>query len=141
MMMNIFSKQSLAFLKDKKLMIAIVAVIFIPILYAGMFLWAFWDPYASLEDIPVAVVNEDKPYEYEGELLTLGKELVDQLTDEDEFDFHIVDRQTGYQGLEDEQFYILIEIPDTFSENATTVTNDQPKQLSLNYVPNESYNF
>lgn len=122
-------------------MIAIIAVIFVPILYAGMFLWAFWDPYDRLEDIPVAIVNEDVAYLYEDELFELGDELVDKLKEEDEFDFHFVDRQVGYKGLQDEDYYILIEIPHDFSKNATTLMDDHPEKLRLRYVPNESYNF
>src|SRR5699024_3300138 len=128
-------------LKDRKLMIAIIAVIFVPLLYAGMFLWAFWDPYDRLEDIPVAIVNEDVAYSYEDELFELGDELVDKLKEEDDFDFHFVDRQVGYKGLQDEDYYILIEIPHDFSKNATTLMDDHPEKLRLRYVPNESYNF
>lgn len=136
-----FSKESLAVLKDRKLMIAITAVIFVPLLYAGMFLWAFWDPYDKLDDIPVAIVNEDVPYVYEDETFELGDELVENLKDEDAFDFHFVERQKGYQGLKNEDYYILIEIPNDFSRNATTLMDDHPEKLRLHYVPNESYNF
>src|SRR5690625_961171 len=141
MFRNLFSKESLSVLKDRKLMIAITAVIFVPILYAGMFLWAFWDPYDHLEDIPVAIVNEDDGYYYDGDLLELGNELVDRLKEEPEFDFHFVNRQEGYKGLKNEDYYILIEIPNDFSENATTLMDDEPEKLNLRYVPNESYNF
>mgnify|MGYP001270263353 FL=1 len=141
MFKNIFSKESLAVLKDRKLMIAIGAVIFVPLMYAGMFLWAFWDPYDRLDDIPVAIVNEDVPYRFEGETYKLGEELVDRLKEEDEFDFHFVDRQAGYKGLQDQDYYILIEIPSDFSRNATTLMDDDPEKLRLRYVPNESYNF
>lgn len=141
MFKSLFSKESLAIFKDKKLMIAITAVIFVPILYAGMFLWAFWDPYDHLEDVPVAIINEDKGYEFEGEYLTLGNELVENLKEEDEFDFHFVDKEVGYQGLRDQDYYILIEIPENFSKTSTTLMDDSPEKLQLLYVPNESYNF
>ena len=141
MFKSLFSKESLAIFKDKKLMIAITAVIFVPILYAGMFLWAFWDPYDHLEDVPVAIVNEDNGYEFEGEYLTLGDELVDNLKEEDAFDFHFVDKEAGYQGLRDQDYYILIEIPENFSQRSTTLMDDSPEKLELLYVPNESFNF
>lgn len=140
-MKNFFSKDNFRILADRKLLIAISAVIFIPVLYAGMFLWAFWDPYDQIEDVPVAIVNEDKAYEFEGETLTLGNELVDNLKDEPEFDFQFVDKSVGYQGLEDQDYYILIEIPEDFSKNSTTVMDKTPQQLELIYKPNESFNF
>jgi len=138
---SLFSKESLATFKDKKLVIAICAVIFVPILYAGMFLWAFWDPYDHLEDVPVAIVNEDSGYEFEGEYLTIGDELVDNLKDEAEFDFHFVNREEGYEGLNNQDYYIMIQIPEDFSKNSTTVMDDIPIKSELVYVPNESYNF
>src|SRR5690625_7988807 len=102
--------------KEHKLLIAVVAVIAVPILYAGMFLWAFWDPYDHLADLPIAVVNEDEGAIEDGEVLQLGDELVDKLKEDPEFDFHFVDRAEGYRGLDEEAYYILIEIPKDFSE-------------------------
>ena len=140
-MKNFFSKENFSMLADKKLLIAITAVIFVPILYAGMFLWAFWDPYEHLADVPVAIVNEDDGYEFEGEYLTLGEEFVDKLKEEPEFDFQFVDKETGYKGLEEQDYYILIEIPKDFSKNSSTVMDGNPQQLDLIYKPNESFNF
>src|SRR5699024_11436841 len=91
----------------------------VPILYAGMFLWAFWDPYDHLEDVPVAIVNEDSGYVYEGERLEIGNELVDKLKEEADFDFHFVDKQAGLHGLQKQDYYIVIEIPEDFSEKST----------------------
>ena len=140
-MKNFFTKENFSVLADKELIVAIIAIIFIPMIYAGMFLWAFWDPYDQLEDLPVAIVNEDKAYEFEGEELNLGNEFVDNLKDEPEFNFHFVDKSVGYQGLKDEDYYLLIEIPEDFSKNAATVMDDSPQQLNLIYKPNEGSNF
>ncbi|MCM3587532.1 YhgE/Pip domain-containing protein [Mesobacillus maritimus] len=126
---------------NKKVLIPVLAVICVPILYAGMFLWAFWDPYAQLEDLPVAVVNQDKGAVYEGTELELGKQLVDNLKDNESFQFHFVSKEEGYQDLKNQNYYMLIEIPENFSENATTILEDEPKKLELKYVPNESHNF
>lgn len=141
MLGTLVKQQIPKFIKNKKLMIAIGAILFIPILYAGMFLWAFWDPYERLDNIPVAIVNEDEGYYYEGEFLTIGNELVDKLKEEDAFDFHSVDFEEGMKGLEQQDYYVLIEIPENFSKNATTVLDDEPQKVEFKYVPNESYNF
>lgn len=131
----------LAIIKNKKILIPILAVMLVPVLYSGMFLWAFWDPYEKLEEIPVAVVNNDKGAVYNDEKLELGNELVDKLKEEPEFDWHFVDREAAEKGLKDEKYYMMIEIPKNFSEHATTLMDDTPKKLDLIYVPNESYNF
>lgn len=139
MLKSLFNKDNFKILQNKKLLIAITAVIFIPILYAGMFLWSFWDPYEYIDDIPIAVVNEDQGYQFEGELLQVGDELVDNMKMED-YNFNFVDKDEGYSGLRNLDYYILIEIPEDFSKNATSVI-DHPQKLELIYAPNESYNF
>ncbi|MCF6137818.1 YhgE/Pip domain-containing protein [Pseudalkalibacillus berkeleyi] len=130
-----------AIFRNKKLLIPIIAVLFIPVLYAGMFLWSFWDPYEQLSDLPVAVVNSDDGAEFDGKDLHIGDDLVDKLKDSSEFEFHFVDKEEGYKNLEKQEYYMLVEIPEDFSENGTTLLEDRPQKLSLKYVPNESFNF
>lgn len=64
---------------NRKVLIPIMAVLFIPLLYSGMFLWAFWDPYDHLDELPVAVVNKDKGTTFEGKEFHLGDDLVEKL--------------------------------------------------------------
>ncbi|MEH7180612.1 YhgE/Pip domain-containing protein [Neobacillus vireti] len=128
-------------LSNRKILIPIIAILFIPVLYAGMFLWAFWDPYKYLGDLPVAIVNQDEGASLNGEELQLGEDLVENLKKSNTFAFDIVDKEQGYQGLEDQKYYILVEIPDDFSKNATTLLEDKPKKLEMKYVPNEGANF
>lgn len=126
---------------NKKLLISLTAVLFVPLMYAGMFLWAFWDPYDYLDKLPIAVINEDQGADFEGEHLDIGDELVENLQDLDELNFDVVSRKKGYQDLENQEYYMLVEIPEDFSKNATTLLDDHPEKLKLKYIPNESYNF
>lgn len=128
-------------LSHRKVLISVTAVALVPVLYAAMFIWAFWDPYANLEDLPVAIVNEDTGAEFEGETLQVGKELTEKLKESEQFNFKVVSKEEGYKGLENRDYYLLVEIPEDFSKNATTVLDDDPKKLELKYVPNESTNF
>ncbi|KQL18601.1 YhgE/Pip domain-containing protein [Cytobacillus solani] len=138
---SLFKKELLSVLRNKKLLIPIIAVLFIPVLYSGMFLWAFWDPYDHLADLPVAIVNQDKGADFEGKELQLGNELVDKLKESGDFNFKFVNKEEGYKDLKNQKYYMLIEIPSEFSSNATTLLDDHPEKLKLVYVPNESYNF
>jgi putative membrane protein len=140
-MKNLFSKEIIEIIKNKKLLIPIIAVLFIPVLYSGMFLWAFWDPYDHLSDLPVAIVDKDKGAEFENERLTLGNELVEKLKESKDFHFIFVNEEKGLKGLTNQKYYMLVEIPEDFSENATTLMNENPQKLELIYKPNESYNF
>lgn len=138
---NLLKAELSTILKNRKILIPIIAVMLVPVLYAGMFLWAFWDPYAKLDHLPVAIVNEDKGATLDGEKLKLGNDLVRKLENSKEFGFESVGKSDGYKKLKEQKYYMLIEIPNDFSENATTLMDDQPKKLTLTYVPNEGYNF
>ena len=72
------------------MLISVIAVLFVPVMYSGMFLWAFWDPYANLESMPVAIVNEDKGATLDGESMELGQTLVDELVKSKQFQFEEV---------------------------------------------------
>ena len=39
--------------------LALITIIALPLLYGAMYLWAFWNPFAAVDKIPVALVNED----------------------------------------------------------------------------------
>lgn len=139
--MSIIAKEWKALVSNKKVLIPVLAVLFIPLMYAGMFLWAFWDPYEQLDQLPVAVVNEDTGADYEGTDLKIGSELVDNLRDNPEFKWDFVSKDEAVRGLENEQYYMMIEIPEDFSKNATTLMDENPQSLELKYVPNEGFNF
>ncbi|WP_264448668.1 YhgE/Pip domain-containing protein [Bacillus cereus] len=138
---KLLSKEFAEIIKSKKILIPIIAVLFVPILYAGMFLWAFWDPYEQLDDLPVAVVNLDKGAELDGKPIEVGKGLVDNLKDNKSFKWEFVSEKEAKEGMEGRKYYMLVRIPDDFSSNATTLLKDNPKPLNLEYIPNESLNF
>ncbi|MEH6931073.1 MULTISPECIES: YhgE/Pip domain-containing protein [Bacillus] len=138
---KLLSKEFAEIIKSKKILIPIIAVLFVPILYAGMFLWAFWDPYEQLDDLPVAVVNLDKGAELDGKPIEVGKGLIDNLKDNKSFKWEFVSEKEAKEGMEGRKYYMLVRIPDDFSSNATTLLQDDPKPLNLEYIPNESLNF
>ncbi|MGN7192671.1 YhgE/Pip family protein [Bacillus mycoides] len=138
---KLLSKEFAEIIKSKKILIPIIAVLFVPILYAGMFLWAFWDPYEQLDDLPVAVVNLDKGAVFDGKPIEVGKGLVDNLKDNTSFKWEFVSEKEAKKGMEGRKYYMLVRIPDNFSSNATTLLKDDPKPLNLEYIPNESLNF
>ena len=128
-------------LRNKLMLIVVIAIIVIPIIYAGLFLKSMWDPYGNVDSLPVAVVNEDKPVEYNGKTLSIGKDMADELKDNDSMAFNIVDSKTAEDGLANGTYYMVIKIPENFSANAATVMDDDPKQMELSYETNPGTNY
>ncbi|MDR7002014.1 YhgE/Pip domain-containing protein [Neobacillus niacini] len=131
----------LGIIHNRKLLIAIIGVMTIPLLYSGTFLWAFWNPYGHVDRLPVAVVNYDQGAVYNGEKLEIGEDLVEKLKDKKSFNWKFVSEKQANRGLEKQDYYIKIEIPKDFSKNATTLQSNHPKKLTLIYTPNEGTNY
>ncbi|WP_186447345.1 YhgE/Pip domain-containing protein, partial [Bacillus paralicheniformis] len=55
--MNVFKNQWRELITNKKLLISVIGVLFIPLIYSSIFLAAYWDPYGNVDQLPVAVVN------------------------------------------------------------------------------------
>lgn len=63
-----FKEEWKSICKNKFLIVVLIAVAFIPALYNIIFLSSMWDPYGKVDNLPVAIVNHDKPVEYEEKL-------------------------------------------------------------------------
>lgn len=138
---SVFFQDLVASFKKPKVIIPIIVVLFIPVLYSGMFLAAFWDPYGKMNEIPVAVVNEDAGAEYEGKSLQVGKDLIEELKKGNDFSWKFVSREEADKGMKANEYYMTIVIPENFSSQATTVMDENPQPAELVFEPNEGYNF
>ncbi len=127
--------------KNKMMLLAVVGIVLIPLIYAGTFVGSLLDPYGSIDQLPVAVVNEDKPCKYEGKTLTIGDDLIDELKENDSLQFNFVDKDVAEQGLKNGTFYMVITIPKDFSKNSTTLMDDNPTKMELKYETNPGTNF
>ena len=123
------------------LVVVLMAIILIPSIYAGLFLASMWDPYGELDKLPVAVVNKDKPVVYDGEEISIGNDLVKNLQEDASLNYHFVDEETARAGLKSGEYYMVITIPENFSHNATTVLDDNPSKMDLQYETNPATNY
>ena len=127
--------------KNKFLIVALIAIMTIPTIYTTLFLGSMWDPYGKVDNLPVAVVNNDTPVTYEGIDVNVGEKLVDNLKDNDSLAFNFVDDETALKGLENGTYYMVITIPKDFSKNATTLLDKDPEKMVLEYATNPGTNY
>ena len=127
--------------KNKMLLIVIVAVIVIPTIYTTLFLGSIWDPYGNIDKLPVAVINHDMPVTYVDQELNIGESLMDELKDNDSLDFQFPSETAAQQGLKDGTYYMVITIPEDFSANAASLTDVNPKKMTLTYETNPGTNY
>ncbi|MCB5025108.1 YhgE/Pip domain-containing protein [Streptococcus mutans] len=130
-----------AVLKKPMLWITMVGVALVPALYNIIFLSSMWDPYGKVSDLPVAVVNKDKPATYEGKKMTIGKDMTDNMVHNKSLDYHFVDSEKAQKGLEKGDYYMIITLPEDLSQNAASVLTDEPKKLTIPYQTSKGHSF
>jgi len=113
--------------------LAILAIVLLPLLFGGLFPWAYWDPLGNMSKMPVALVNSD-----EGDA---GQEVVDNLVDVQPLNFVVVSAEEARKGIEDGTYYLGMEIPTDFTEAVTSVNSDVPHQAKINIALNETNGF
>ena len=112
--------------KNKLMIVVLIAIILIPSIYTTFFLGSMWDPYGKLDNLPVAVVNEDQAVKFNGTTLHVGKDLA---------------KKNAQNGLAGKDYYMMIVIPKNFSKNATTVLDQTPKKMELQYYTTPGKNY
>ncbi|NLU67644.1 YhgE/Pip domain-containing protein [Streptomyces sp. HNM0574] len=120
---------------------AMAAMLLLPLLYGALYLWSFWDPYDRLDKIPVALVNEDKGTQVDGEKLAAGDSIVKALHDSDTFDWQETGAGDARKGVEDGSYYLSLTIPSDFSERVASSSGDSPETGALQVKSNDSSNY
>ena len=134
-------KEWKAIFKKPTFIIVMIGISLVPALYNVIFLSSMWDPYGQLSDLPVAVVNNDKEASYNGNSMSIGKDMVSNLKENKTLDFHFVDEEEGKKGLENGDYYMVVTLPSDLSEKAASILTDHPEQMQINYQTSSGHSF
>lgn len=92
-----------------------------------------WDPYGNVDDLPVAVVNQDKSSTLNDQTLSIGDDMLDSMSKNKALDYHFVSAEKAEEGLENGDYYMVITLPEDLSEKAASLLTDDPEKLTINY--------
>ena len=134
-------KEWKAIFKKPTFIIVMIGISLIPALYNIIFLSSMWDPYGQLSDLPVAVVNNDKEASYNGNSMSIGKDMVSNLKENKTLDFHFVSEEEGKKGLENGDYYMVVTLPSDLSEKAASILTDHPEQMQIDYQTSSGHSF
>ncbi|HES3173516.1 TPA: YhgE/Pip domain-containing protein [Streptococcus pyogenes] len=126
-------------IKNPKLMITMIGVALVPALYNLSFLGSMWDPYGRVNDLPIAVVNHDKPAKRADKSLTIGNDMVDKMSKSKDLEYHFVSAKQAQEGLKKGDYYMVITLPEDLSQRATTLLNPEPQKLTIRYQTSKGH--
>jgi len=111
--------------------LALLFLMLVPLMYGALYLWSNWDPYGKLDQVPVAVVNQDQPVVVNGKTVDAGNRLVSELEADPIFDWQFVDEEQAAKGLADGQYYLTIIIPPDFSADLASGATKDPQRAVI----------
>ena len=124
---------------------ASIAVVLVLILLPSLYTWfnvvGFWDPYNNTGNLRICVVNEDagSSSDLTGEL-NLGDMVIDQLEENDQLGWDVVDRDTAIEAVKTGNAYAAFIMPSDFSADLLTLLTGDFQQPQLEYYVNEKMN-
>ena len=115
-------------LKEQKgVWFSLIGVLLIPIVYVAVLLSSTWGPYDYLNNLPVAFVNKDQGAVSGENPINVGADLVEDLKKSNTLGWDFVSEEEAQKGLETQDYYMVIEIPEDFSQKVTTVLDANPQ--------------
>ena len=121
--------------------ILIIAIMIIPSLYAWFNIKALWDPYGNTGELPIAVYSADKPAEFQGKEIAIGKEVIKSLHDNKQLGWQFVDSKKELEdGVRSGEYYAGIYLPEDFSEDLLSFTTGDINKPKIEYTVNEKIN-
>ncbi|WP_341257038.1 YhgE/Pip family protein [Gordonia malaquae] len=126
---------------DSRIRRALLAVVVtVPLVFAAVFMWAMWDPTETLEDLPVALVNNDIAAGTGADRLAAGDEVAQTLLDSGALKFDAVDSDTAKAGLAAGDYYFVVSIPSNFSTTLSGIggKTTAPALISITYNDNNT---
>lgn len=121
--------------------IAVAVLLFIPLIYGALYLWAFWAPTDAMDRLPVAIVNLDKPSEKpDGAELSAGADVVEQLLEGGDLGWKLLDPEQAATQVSDGEVYFSVTIPADFSATLAGLQED-PRAGQIDVVYNDNNSF
>lgn len=121
--------------------LALVALMLVPVLYAGLYLWGNNDPYGSLKDIPVALVVEDTGSTLDGKPVNYGDDVQDELLRDNSVGWQVTSAENAATGVRDGEFDFILTLGPDFSNALTSASGNTPEKAVVELTTNDTNSF
>ncbi len=116
------------FTSSPRALLALVAVVLVPLIYGGLYVWANQSPQTRVDQVSAAIVNLDEPVtitksDGSSQIVPLGRSVVGKLTasgSSSNYDWVLTDEASAAAGLADGRYAAVLTIPADFSRAATS---------------------
>ena len=121
---------------------SVLGILLVPLVVAGVLVWAFWNPQERLDTVNAAIVNLDEPVELDGQTVPLGRQLAAGLVggsdsssssgtsaagadlSDTNYNWVLTDEDDADAGLTSGTYTAVVTIPRNFSAAATSFSGE-----------------
>ena len=129
----VFKRDVKSIIRNPVAIIIVLGICIIPSLYAWVNIKACWDTYKNTSTIPIAVVNNDKGSVLNDKEINVGNDVVEELKNNNEIGWEFVSEKEADLGLVDGTYYAMIQIPEDFSQDLTSIVSGNIKKPEIIY--------
>ncbi len=121
--------------------IALIALMAVPILYGGLYLWANQDPYGKFTEVPVGLVVDDAGATSGDTTTNYGEKVADNLVEGKAFDWQRLSAPAARAALKNGDVDFTVTIPKDFSEALLSSSGTSPHQARIELETNDANNY
>jgi putative membrane protein len=136
-------RTELARLTSSKMgILSLVALMTVPLVYGGLYLWGNQDPYSRLDQIPAALVVDDTgATNDDGVAVNYGQDAANELLDGKDFGWVEVSAAKAKAGIVSGEYDFGLTFPKNFSTDLVSAGGDDPTaaRLALTTSDTNSY--
>src|SRR5690606_17270857 len=121
--------------------LALAALMLVPLLYSGLYLWGNDDPYGNLDSVPAALVVQDEGANQNGEDVNYGEQVRDQLVDDGTLDWHVTSEDRAAEGLQSGAYDFFVTLGPDFMRSVTSRAHDDPTKAVVELTTNDANSY
>ena len=126
--------------------VGLAAVALIPLAFTGLFVGAIGQGDTALDNIPVAIVNDDTLQNTTAadgteQPVFAGRLLVTELTGAEGFDWKITNGKDADTALKAGDVYAVLTVPSNFSTSILSLSTDAPQQADISIRTDDAHSY
>ena len=121
--------------------LAFIALMVVPLLYGGAYLWANQNPYDKLSDVPAALVVGDTGATVDGSAVNYGKQVAERAVRGNAFDWHITSAAAASSGVKSGKYDFVFTIPANFSRSLVSASGNDPERAEIVMTTNDTNSY
>jgi putative membrane protein len=120
---------------------SLIALMTVPLVYGGLYLWGNQDPYSRLDRVPAALVVEDTGTTVDGTAINYGETAAKSLLSDKRFGWITVTAAQATAGVKDGTYDFGITFPSDFSSRLASASGDTPRSARLQLTTDDTNSY